>query len=183
MADRKRSRSGSSVPYHPLVEALASDPDKAPKRAARLFGYPGPATDPKSTRLWLDAGLSRFVDVPNAAVLHRQTLDGNRGTVLWVDPDARLEYSDASSHEVQAKFLGGAITESNLGCGVRTVVPYALSERGEVTWTDNPICPLPQSLSARECHTRDCRSVEWICPLVETTDLPCPSWDSPCERA
>ncbi|HVD39716.1 MAG TPA: hypothetical protein VNC16_01775 [Solirubrobacterales bacterium] len=183
MADRERPRSASSVPYHPLVEALAPDPNQPPKRATRLFGYPGPAADSKSTRLWLDLDLSRFVDVPDTAILHSRTLDGDRGTILWVDSEARLEYSDARSHEVQAKFLGGAITESNLGCSVQTVVPVALSERGEVTWTDNPPCLLPQSLTLRECHTRECRSVEWICPLVETTDLPCPSWDSPCERA
>jgi hypothetical protein len=181
MADRKRSRSAPSVPYHPLVEALASDPNQPPKPATRLFGYPGPAADPKSTRLWLDTDLSSYVDVPDAAILHLQTLDGDRGTILWVDPEARLGYSNIKSEEIQAEFLRGAIARANLGRGVQTAVPVALSERGEVTWTDNPLCPLPQSLSQRECHTRDCRSVEWICPPVETRDLVCPSWDF-CER-
>jgi len=181
MADRKSSRSG--LPYHPLVEALASDPNQATKRATRLFGFPGPAADANSTRLWLDLDLSSYVDVPDDAILHSQALDDDRGTILWVDPDARLEYSGARPHEVQAKFLGGAITESNLGCPARSVVPMAFAERGEVTWTDNPICLLPQSLTARECHTRECRSVEWLCPPVETTDLPCPSWNTRCEPA
>ncbi len=79
MADRGRSR---GIPHHPLPAALAADPSKPPQRATRLFGYPGPAAAAKSTRLWLDADLMSYVDIPDAAILHWQTLDGDRGTIL-----------------------------------------------------------------------------------------------------
>lgn len=115
MAEQRRSGRGKRVPHHPLVEALASDPGKPPERATKLFGYPGPAADAKTTRLWLDLDLTSYVDVPDDAILHSQTLENDQGTFLWVDPAATLTYSSTQSHEVQADFLGGSIAERSLG--------------------------------------------------------------------
>ncbi len=159
------------IPHHPLVEALASDPNQPPKPATRLFGFPGPAADSKSTRLWLDEELSSYVDVPDDAILHSQTLAEDRGTLLWVDPGARLGYSKVESLEVQARFLGGQIAEANLGCAAQTAVPAAMFERGEVTRGDNPPCLAPMSASPRECETFQCKS-EFPC---QTRDSACPS--------
>lgn len=160
MADRKRPRSASSVPYHPLVEALAPDPDKPPKRATRLFGYPGPATDSKSTRLWLDADLSSYVDVPDDAILHSQTLDGERGTILWVDPEATLTHSSPRAQEVQAEFLGGAIVESNLA-----EASFEAERRGAWGCTGIPFVCRPTLTIAIECpFTTVCRTPLFACP-------------------
>jgi hypothetical protein len=114
MPEQKRSSRAKGVPHHPLVEALASDPSRPPRQSTRLFGYPGPAADPKSTRLWLDAGLTSYVDVPDEAILHHHTLDNDAGTILWVDPEATLTRSAPHEQEVQAEFLGGAIAQRNL---------------------------------------------------------------------
>jgi hypothetical protein len=113
MADEKRSGS-KGIPHHPLVAALASDPSKPPEKATKLFGYPGPAAEKGSIRLWLDTDLTTYVDVPDAAILHSQTLPDDQGTWLWVDPEAKLTVSSTQSHEVQADFLGGSIAEGNL---------------------------------------------------------------------
>src|ERR1700754_3167830 len=113
MADEKRSGS-KGIPHHPLVAALASDPSKPPEKATKLFGYPGPAAEKGSLRLWLDTDLTTYVDVPDAAILHSQTLPDDQGTWLWVDPAATLTVSSTQSHEVQADFLGGSIAEGNL---------------------------------------------------------------------
>jgi hypothetical protein len=138
-----------------------------------LFGYPGPAAAAKSTRLWLDADLRSYVDIPDAAILHWQTLDADRGTILWVDPQAPLTYSTTGSQEVQADFLGGAIAEGNLACAAHTLVPAALKEGPEMlTWGRVILCPAPMTASQRECHTHACQSVEWLC---RTQDLPCPT--------
>jgi len=122
MAEQQR-RSGRSkgVPHHPLVEALASDPNLPPKKATRLFGYPGPAAAAKSTRLWLDTELTSYVDVPDDAILHSQTLDNDEGTILWVDPTATLTQSATQEQEVQADFLAGSIAHRNLAGAPATV--------------------------------------------------------------
>jgi hypothetical protein len=125
MAEQKRSARSKGVPHHPLVEALASDPNQPPKPATRLFGFPGPAADSKSTRLWLDEELSSYVDVPDEAILHSQTLAEDRGTLLWVDPAATLTHGASGAQEVQAEFLGGAIAQRNLA-GAPAPAPGAL---------------------------------------------------------
>jgi hypothetical protein len=107
-------KGSKGIPHHPLVTALASDPGKPPTKATKLFGYPGPAAEKGSTRLWLDLDLTTYVDVPDDAILHSQTLPDDQGTYLWVDPAATLTYSSAQSHEVQADFLGGSIAARNL---------------------------------------------------------------------
>lgn len=113
MPDEKRSGS-KGIPHHPLVSALASDPSKPPEKATKLFGYPGPAAEKGAIRLWLDSDLTSYVDVPDEAILHSQTLPDDQGTWLWVDPAATLTVSSTQSHEVQAEFLGGSIAERNL---------------------------------------------------------------------
>jgi hypothetical protein len=118
MAEQRRSGRKKGVPHHPLVEALASDPNQPPARATKLFGFPGPAAAAGSTRLWLDADLSSYVDVPDDAILHSRTLENDQGTTLWVDPSATLTYSRTQSHEVQADFLKGSIVQGNLGAAM-----------------------------------------------------------------
>jgi hypothetical protein len=120
MAEQRRSGRGKGVPHHPLVEALASDPEKPPEKATKLFGFPGPAAAAKSTRLWLDTDLTSYVEVPDEAIVHSQTLENDRGTILWVEPAATLTYSSTQSQEVQAEFLGGSITAGNLGGAMLT---------------------------------------------------------------
>lgn len=153
MAEQKRSGRSKGVPHHPLVEALASDPNQPPKKATRLFGYPGPAADAKSTRLWLDTELTNYVDVPDDAILHSQTLDNDEGTNLWVDPTATLTQSATQEQEVQADFLAGSIAQGNLagaGTNLDWGSPWQTTERTIATvcrptfaWTNCPPTELP----------------------------------------
>jgi hypothetical protein len=183
MAEQKRSGRGKGVPYHPLVEALASDPNQPPKPATRLFGYPGPAADSKSTRLWLDLDLSSYVDVPNDAILHSQTLDNEEGTILWVDPAATLTHSTPQAQEVQAEFLGGAIAQRNLagasaaaGLGtleatVATVCKPTLARTVCILPTEFPGCRVSYDIP---CVTRNlpCQSRGFACISV---NVRCPT--------
>ncbi len=173
MAEKRRSGRGKGVPNHPLVEALASDPSKPPERATKLFGFPGPAADADTTRLWLDADLTTYVDVPNDAIIHSQTLENDQGTVLWVDPAAKLTYSSTQSHEVQAEFLGGSIAERNLGAA--TPAPAFMEAFGRSGWPASvgPGCPKPAT-GNRLCHTWvECQTPVVCCPPAET-DVGCP---------
>lgn len=141
MPQPKRSARAQAVPYHPLVEALASDPNQPPKQATQLFGYPGPAAEAKSTRLWLDLGLTSYVDVPDDAILHSRTLPDEEGTILWVDPAATLTHSVPAQQEVQAEFLAGSIAERHME---RAKIPGIRPQRPTVVLTAYPThadCP------------------------------------------
>jgi hypothetical protein len=98
---------------HPLVDALAGDPSRPPRKVIKLFGLPGRSTSDELTRLWLDADLASHVDIPNEAIVHSQTLPDDGGTVVWVAADAKLSYSTSS--DVQADFLGGSIYSNFAG--------------------------------------------------------------------
>lgn len=183
MAKQQRSGRGKGVPYHPLVEALASDPNKPPERAKRLFGFPGPAAEANSTRLWLDLDLTGYIDVPNDAIKHSQTLEDNRGTILWVDPAATLTYSSIQSHEVQADFLGGSIAERNLAAAVppRGSIELAAFKR-RFESPVGPPCLKPMTGDHNLCHTweDDCITPVFHC-AERTPDLTCPpSVEDPC---
>jgi hypothetical protein len=162
MAEQRRgSRSSGDIEPHPLVEALASDPSKPPTRATRLAGLPGRAADDTAVRLWLDADLTSFVDVPKDAIRHSQKLPDDQGTILWVDPEATLSYSSVQAHDVQASFLSGAISQQYLaGAAAGAPVP-------------GPAPPAPQTIA---CPSLDiCPSVE-VCP----TRVPVCTHVTPC---
>ena len=178
MAERRQSgkggKRGKGIPHHPLVEALASDPSKPPEKATRLFGFPGPAADAGSTRLWLDPDLTSYVDVPDEAIVHSQTLENEQGTVLWVRPEAKLTYSAVQSQEVQAEFLAGSIAKGNLSAAAAP--PYPMF-RGAVfsggLFTVGSGCLAPMTASQRECATWvNCETPVICCP--ESFGAPCP---------
>ncbi len=168
MAERRSGKSGKGIPHHPLVEALASDPSKPPEKATRLFGLPGPAAEAGSTRLWLDHDLTSYVDVPDEAIVHSQTLDNDQGTHLWVEPDAKLTFSTTQSQEVQADFLGGSIAERNLSTSARR-------PRLDIPW-DEGLKFTIWSYNWRECVPE---TVDPPCRV--SVNLPCPSRQLPCQ--
>ncbi len=179
MAEQRRSGRSKGVPHHPLAEALASDPSKPPERATKLFGFPGPAADDKSTRLWLDPDLVSHVEVPNDAIIHSQTLDNDQGTILWVDPSATVTHSTTQSQDVQAEFLGGSIAAGNLGSGVPRDLDWP-SKLGTGPTRTFPCPPQEMTVNWGPCLWTDfpCRvSVNIPCA---TRDIPCPSVNASC---
>ncbi len=180
MAEKRRSGRSKGVPHHPLVEALASDPSKPPEKATKLFGYPGPAAEGDATRLWLDTDLTTYVDVPDEAIVHSQTLDYDQGTLLWVEPSARLTYSTTRSQDVQAEFLGGSIAEGNLGGTALRSNWTFMRDWGRWPPSVGPGCLKPDTASPRFCFTWvDCETPIVHCPgdsflpCLPTADLPC----------
>jgi hypothetical protein len=179
MAEQKRSGRGKGVPHNPLVEALASDPNQPPKKATRLFGYPGPAADAKSTRLWLDTDLTSYVDVPNDAILHSQTLDNDEGTILWVDPTATLTQSATQEQEVQADFLAGSIAQGNLagaGTNLGLGTQWPTIERTIATVCKPTLartnCPPTELPPCGPSYNVPCASKGFVCISV---NVPCPT--------
>jgi hypothetical protein len=194
MAEQRRSSrggGGKSIPTHPLVEALAPDPAQPPEKAVRLYGYPGPSTDANATRLYLDHELSSYVEVPNDAIRHSQTLENDAGTIVWVDPKASIRHSTTQSQEVQADFLSGGIAQQHLataaaagpaaGAVLQPTPTVQVSIFGPVCW--GTFTQIPHCWRTEACppsHFLPCASIGALhCTLLP----PCPSVAPLCQVA
>jgi len=197
------------VGAHPLVEALVPDPGKPPQQALKLLGLPGASPSAGATRLWLDADLTSYVDVPDDAILYAKELPDDAGTILWVSVDANLAYGSVSSHAAQAGFLGGAIASAHLGgavpsqAGAGPMPPMLTGPSfcgGCPTQLGGPcpslpVCPTQAPSQCIPCFTTDlqCHTVA-VCPSLFghlcptqppictplTQDVRCPSNLRPC---
>lgn len=166
-----------TVDTHPLVKALVPDPSKPPVSTIKLVGLPGDSPNPDTTRLWLDASLTSYVDVPTAAILHTEALPDNGGTVLWVEADAQLVYGTMTSHAAQASFLSGSIGSAHLA---------AAAGAGPVPGAPVPTPPVTLP-SACGCASRlaGCPSLP-ICPsetMPPSHCGPCPTHQVWCQRS
>jgi hypothetical protein len=158
-----KRRTRRIVEHHPLVQALNPDPAQPPQRSIVLTGLPGPSPAAGETRLWLDAGLTSYVDVPDESILHSQTLPNEGGTVLWVAVDAKLSFGSVTSHATQAEFLAGDVASGRLaGAAAEAAVP-SMGIRPTPPWSIWPPC---------QSHAWPCGTHTWPCPV----SLPfCPS--------
>jgi hypothetical protein len=154
----------------PVVDALMADPTQGPPGTTVLSGYLGASPTEGVWRLYLDAGLTEYVEIPEADIMHSETLPDASGTTVWVSSSAALTHVRTQTQDVQAEFLGGAITDELLAS------PAAAAAR--------PIGPAPQISIAGPCVSRiqcpstiNCPSVQVICP--SSVDA-CPSRLRPC---
>jgi hypothetical protein len=158
------------VGLHPLVQALVPDPAKPPQRALKLLGLPGVSPSAGETRLWLDADLTSYVDVPDDTILYAKELPDDAGTILWVTVEANLTYGSVSSHTTQAGFLGGAIASAHLA--------GAAPGQGPI----GPMATPPTFPSGcGPCPTQlgPCVSLP-VCPSTPSQCGPCPTQFGPC---
>ncbi|HEY5260825.1 MAG TPA: hypothetical protein VIJ33_01800 [Solirubrobacteraceae bacterium] len=184
------------VPPHPLVEALNPDPTKPPQQALKLIGLPGASPEQGNTRLWLDAGLTSYADIPDDAILYSKTLPDDAGTVLWVAADASITHGSVSSHETQASFLAGGIAASYLagaagaagvGRGPQLTPPTFPSvcvgcPTHFAPCVSLPICPSEAIAPSHcaPCQTPGCPRVSF--PICQTEACP-PSQLGPCHSS
>ena len=173
-----------SPDVNPLVDALNPDPSQPPRRTYKLWGLPGASPSTDHTRLWLDAELTSFVDVPNDAIAYSKTLDDDAGTILWVDADAPVTFGSVSQQASLSKFLTGQIASAHLA-GSATGAPVT-SEAAAAALPSNlpcqpiqtgPICPTLQ-LGCRE-SLGACPSIHVPCPPPHT-EAGCPSVQITC---
>jgi hypothetical protein len=76
-----------------FVRRIVTDPRNVPD-VMRLYGYLGASSEENHDRLYLNADLSQYVEVPRNTILHRMAVpteqDPNGAVVLWVRRDATL---------------------------------------------------------------------------------------------
>jgi hypothetical protein len=79
-------------------DRLVTDPARPPQLII-FFGYVGRSSTADTMRIYLDAALSTYVDVPNAAIAYRLQLTRDEslleGSYVWAQADARLSFGPA----------------------------------------------------------------------------------------
>lgn len=94
---------------HPLVDALVPDPSQVAPNARRIVGYLGRSSSTGVWRLYLSQNLDRYVEIPEADILHTQQLPGTQGTAVWVRRGIRFQYVQVQVSQVEADYLSGPI--------------------------------------------------------------------------
>jgi hypothetical protein len=99
---------------HPFVAALIPDPSAGPPDSTVLHGYVGKSTRAKHWRLYLDASLASYVELPEDDILHHSQVANDGGTLVWVPKSLELKVTRVSSTTMQAEFLSGAIAAGRM---------------------------------------------------------------------
>jgi hypothetical protein len=103
--NRREGRPGKLDP-HPLVQKL-SDESGQPQNTIVLHGYPGEAPATGEWLLWLSLAFTDSVQGRDEDIVHSETLPDDQGTVLYLKPDAKLQYRHVQTQNVEASFLAG----------------------------------------------------------------------------
>ncbi len=155
----------------PVVDALVSDPSQGAPGTTALSGFLGNSPTAGVWRLYLTPALDEYVEVPESEILHSETLPDSSGTTIWVSNTVPLKHVRTQAQDVQAEFLGGAITDQLLA---------AAPAPGPVP---GPIPTPPVSL-AGPCLSQQirCNSAVDACPTRFgcVTRFRCPSVTGPC---
>lgn len=119
MADKNTPAGAAS-----FVAKIVKDP-KNPPATLMLTGFLGASSESEHTRLYFDANLSSYVEIPNDAILHTQDTaaeDGLGGSYVWIKRDAQLTYGAAAPQRAKGTFLEGPIMQDHMA-GAAAVTP------------------------------------------------------------
>ena len=129
MAKENAERWERDLKEDPLVAALVPDPAKLPVNAAVLRGFVGKSLKEGSWRLYLDAELSEYVEIPESEILYARELPDGGGTAVWVPGTLTLDRVRVAATQIQAEFLSGTIAARGLPAAIQARGP-----RGEFVW-------------------------------------------------
>jgi hypothetical protein len=153
MAERK-SPAGSAD----FVAKIVNDP-KNPPQTLLLKGFLGASSEEGHTRIYFDASLAAYAEIPDDAILHTMddpAQDGLAATSVWIKREAQLIFGPAGSSRPRGTFLEGAImqnfmpgaTGGGAGAGPQAFYPSLF----QVCPSRHPSCG-HQTLQAFSFHT------------------------------
>lgn len=109
---------GPNLRYDDFVGRIVQDPNETP-RVTLLSGYLGSSSEEGHVRLYLDEELSRYVEIPEKAILHAQELSPEQsplgGSLVWIDSGAEVVHGPVGSKRRKANFLEGQIAQDYIG--------------------------------------------------------------------
>ncbi len=138
---------------------LVKDPSRPPETLL-LRGYPGASSEEGHERLYTDADLSSWIDVPKEAVLHTQEVAGSDGlplTLTWVQ------------RSMVERLRGGGIGRAP----IQPMAPTPWSPMCPPRTLSIPECLGPRTLSVPECFGPRTRVGPQCPPLRTTNPLDC----------
>jgi hypothetical protein len=96
--DKNQAKIIQRLRYHDFVSQLARDPDKIPDLRI-ISGYLGSSTTRDHVRVYLDATLRRYIDIPVEGVAHvddsLMTRNPLGKAVLWVHAETSITHRGA----------------------------------------------------------------------------------------
>src|SRR5947209_338288 len=99
MADDQSGRHDS------FISKVVPDPAK-PGETLLLTGFLGPSSEPNHTRIYEDATLENYVDVPDDAILHTEPLPKDLsplgGSYVWIKKDAEVLHGKVGADRTKA---------------------------------------------------------------------------------
>ena len=172
MADKKPKRDN-------FISKIVKDPTNPPKTIL-LKGYLGESSEEGHTRLYLDAQLSNYVEVPDDAILHEQDVPRDQSplgeTYVWIDQDAQVIHGAAGPQRQKSKFLEGPIAAAAAGAGLGPIGP--VSGIGPACQTGIQCFPTPLCTHPPQCVPSPlpfCHPLTPVCtPLPHCVATPLP---------
>ena len=114
----EKGKSGPTLRMDEFVSKLVTDPKQLPNTLL-LGGYVGASSLNDHVRLYFDAQLTGYVEVPVESILHAQEIGRDQsmlgGSIVWVKRDAALIYSMPGEVMQKTSFLEGQIQQDFLG--------------------------------------------------------------------
>ena len=154
-----------------FIAKIVKDPKQLPD-ALLLTGYLGASSENKHTRLYFNAQLSSYVEIPDDGILNTQDYPGDAlgSSFVWIKQDAVLIHGKAGT---KAKFLEGPIVNDYMN-----VAGLGL---GQGTGTANSIFICQETFQDFACGTTQ---NGWFCTVLQppTQQQGCPSqihWQCP----
>ena len=167
-----------------FISKVVADPAKPPDTIL-LTGFQGPSSEEGHTRIYQDATLQSYVDVPDDAIVHTEALPKEQsplgGSYIWLKKDAEVLHGNVGTSRTKAKFLEGpiqAIGQFSFG-GAAAPLPPSPVPAGCPVSIPQAICPsvpafCPSIPAPCPSHPVGCPSVVAPCPTHPLTACPTP---------
>ena len=109
-----------SIERDRFVSTIVEDPAKPPK-ALLLPGFVGDSSEPGCIRLYLNAQLSDYIEIPEEAILHTEEIPRDRsplgGKYIWIRRDAEVIHGPVGPNRLKATYLEGWLRQVYLAWG------------------------------------------------------------------
>jgi hypothetical protein len=160
-----------------FVSKVVKDP-KQPPDTLLLMGYLGASSEEGYTRLYFDAQLSSYVEIPGAAILHTQEIPAERSALgesyVWIDRNAELIHGKVGVERPKAKFLEGPIFQEFMrGAQFGGTMPPQFGGP-QPTPVQTPFCPVPTPSAVHLCPQQTLAPTIFICCQPPTLPPACP---------